>query len=151
MQKEKLFCYKYPRPSYTADCMIFNNFSENFHILLIKRRNEPYRNLWALPGGFVEPDELGMDAAKRELFEETGLENNSLKEFHVYDKPGRDPRGRTVTVVFYSFVAEETLLIKAGDDAKEVKWFSLKHLPTLAFDHNEIIDRALLELPELVQ
>jgi len=149
MQGEKKYCYDYPRPSYTADCMIFKKISDDFKILLIKRGHDPFKNFWAFPGGFTDVGETSYDAAKRELKEETGLSVNRLTEFHTFDKPGRDPRGWTVTVVYFGFSENNATLVKAGDDAADVKWFSVKELPDLAFDHREIIERALKELPEL--
>ncbi len=149
MQGEKKYCYDYPRPSYTADCMIFNKLSDDYKILLIKRSHEPFKNFWAFPGGFTDAGETSRDAAKRELKEETCLSIENLTEFHTFDKPGRDPRGWTVTVVYYGFLKDNTLLVKAGDDASDAKWFSVKELPELAFDHKEIIERALNELSEL--
>ncbi len=148
MIKEKQFCYNYQRPSYTADCMVFNKFSDDYKILLIKRKNEPFKGFWAFPGGFVNAGETNYDAAKRELKEETGLEVDFLKEFHVFDKAGRDPRGWTVTVVRYCFLENKDIILEAGDDASEVKWFSINGLPDLAFDHKEIIEKAINEISE---
>ncbi len=111
------------------------------NILLIKRRNEPYKNSYALPGGFVEVGEEILSAAKRELKEETGLDIEKLNYTSVYSSPGRDPRGRVISFVFYAKiqVSEETKLC-ANDDAKEVKWFNIDNLPSLAFDHKKIIE-----------
>jgi len=94
---------------------------------------------WALPGGFVEIDEDLMEGAIRELEEETGLTKINLKQFGTYGKPGRDPRGRTISVVYYGIVQEGKFIVTAGDDAAEASWFDIKKLPPLAFDHEEII------------
>ena len=94
---------------------------------------------WALPGGFVEIDEELIEGAKRELEEETGLTNIDLIQFKTYGKPGRDPRGRTVSVVYYGFITDKNLIIRAGDDAAEADWCSMYDLPKMAFDHEEII------------
>ena len=95
---------------------------------------------WALPGGFVEIDEDLDEGAKRELEEETGLTNIDLIQFKTYGKPGRDPRGRTISVVYYGFLTDENLKIMAGDDAAEASWFDFGKLPSLAFDHEQIIE-----------
>lgn len=133
------YVYKYPMPSLTTDIILIKNDS----ILLIKRKNNPYKDCWAFPGGFVEKDEDLVDGAKRELLEETSIKDIELKQFKAFGKPFRDPRGWTVTVVFYGFLQSE-VEIKAMDDAKEIGWHSLKNLPQLAFDHKEILEEFLL-------
>jgi 8-oxo-dGTP diphosphatase len=107
---------------------------------LIKRKNNPFINHWALPGGFVDMEETLEEAIKRELCEETSLKNIDLKQFHTYGNLNRDPRGRTVSVVYYGFLKDENRFIEAGDDAKDVKWFQLNDIPFLAFDHGKIIE-----------
>ncbi|MCF6184492.1 MAG: NUDIX hydrolase [Bacteroidales bacterium] len=146
MRNKKEYCYKYPRPAYTADCIVFTEKSEYAEVVLIKRGFEPFKNYWAFPGGFVDIDETAYNAAKRELFEETGLKTESLSEYGIFDALGRDPRGRTVTVVYCTFNKEAASNIVAGDDAAEVKLFSIKDLPKLAFDHKEILQKAVKEL-----
>ena len=137
------YCYDYPRPAYTADCVVFTGNSNNPEIVLIKRKHNPFEGKWALPGGFVDIDEKGIDAAKRELFEETGIVAGKLSELGIFDTPGRDPRGRTVSVVFYCIVEDAVSQMKAGDDAAEVMLFPVNGLPELAFDHKLIIDKAV--------
>ncbi len=107
-------------------------------VLLIKRKNQPFKGSWALPGGHVEKAELLVKAAERELFEETGVEVKGLKQFGVFDAIDRDPRRRTITVAFCG--EAKSGKTKAGSDAKEAKWFSFNRLPKLAFDHDEIIE-----------
>ena len=135
-----MYCYDYPRLMLTVDIALINKKSNEVFILLIKRANEPYKDLWALPGGFVDMDETLIDAAKRELFEETGIAETDLKQFYTYGDLNRDPRGRTVSVVYYAFVNQNNTNAVAGDDAAETNWFSLKNLPQLAFDHQKIIN-----------
>lgn len=135
-----MYCYDYPRLMLTVDIALINKKSNEVLILLIKRANEPYKDLWALPGGFVDMDETLIDAAKRELFEETGIAETDLKQFYTYGDLNRDPRGRTVSVVYYAFVNQNNTNAVAGDDAAETNWFSLKKLPQLAFDHQKIIN-----------
>jgi len=137
------YIYKYPRPNLTVDCLVTRLHTGQKQILLIRRKNEPYRNKWALPGGFVNKDERLVDAAMRELLEETGLKINHLKQFYVFDEPDRDPRGRTITVVFTGQANDLKSTVRAGSDTKEVAWFPINELPELAFDHRDIIDLAL--------
>jgi 8-oxo-dGTP diphosphatase len=108
-------------------------------ILLVKRKDNPFQGMWALPGGFMEMEESLEDAARRELLEETGIKAGELIRFDSYDKPGRDPRGRTITQVFVMIWKKEMGSPQAGSDASELSWFSLTELPDLAFDHAEIL------------
>ena len=105
-------------------------------IVLIKRKNPPYG--WALPGGFVDYGESIENAAIREAKEETSLDLENLKQFHVYSEPTRDPRGHNISVVF---TAQGIGIPKAADDAKEIELFSQNDLPKeIAFDHQKILD-----------
>ena len=105
-------------------------------ILLVKRRNEPFKDIWAIPGGYVEYNESLEDAAARELKEETNLDVLSLTLLNNYSDPKRDPRGH---VISHIYIAKTSGTLKAGDDAKELKLFPLYNLPSLAFDHSQII------------
>ncbi len=140
------YCYEYPRPALTVDCIILTEVLNEIKILLIKRRYAPFKDKWAFPGGFVDMDETAEEAAKRELEEETGLIADDLIQIHTFSNVDRDPRGRTVSVVYYSKVIYEDVEIKAGDDAGEVSWFSIKNVPELAFDHQEILEYTLNKL-----
>lgn len=136
------YTYNYPRPSVTADVILIANFPASPEVLLIQRRDVPYKNAWAFPGGFMDIDETIETAAARELEEETGLKGLDLKQFYVASKVDRDPRHRVISVIFTTLVnSKEEVKPKAGDDAKSVKWFPLSNLPQLAFDHSEIIEQ----------
>ena len=141
MKKNKQFCYEYPRPALSSDCIIFSKTGNDIKVLLIKRAYDPYKEFWAFPGGFVDPDETTLQAAKRELMEETGIFADELTQLQTFSDINRDPRGRVVSVIYYTFL-EKPVNIKAGDDAKEVRWFSLSNVPALAFDHAMILDFA---------
>ena len=132
------YTYKYPRPAVTVDIIIIKNACEDAEILLIQRLNPPYQDQWAIPGGFVDMDETVEQAAERELKEETGLSSIILNQFKTYSTPDRDPRGRTISIVFVGIAPSDSKAI-AGDDAKNVKWYKLKNLPKLAFDHELIL------------
>lgn len=138
-----MFEYEYPRPALTVDAVVFCIKSGEINVLLIERKNNPYKNCWALPGGFVDIDELIDKAVLRELEEETCLKNVELKRLNVYDAIDRDPRGRTISVVYYGQVDESNSIVKGEDDAKQAKWFSIKSLPSLAFDHEIVLKDAI--------
>ena len=135
-------CYNYPRPSLSVDIMIFFKSYQGIEILLITRKNPPFQNSFALPGGFMDMDETLHQAAVRELKEECNIEVDSLKQFGIYDEPERDPRGRTLSAIFYTIIDKKPNNLKAGDDALQVKWFQLNSLPKLAFDHTKILQDA---------
>ena len=131
--------YRLPGAYLTADIVIFTIRGGRLEILLIERGGEPFQGCWALPGGFVEHDEDVDEAARRELEEETGVKGLSLEQLHTFGAPDRDPRGRVVTVAFYTLVPAGRLSPRAGDDAARAQWFDADNLPRLAFDHAAIV------------
>ncbi|UCH14937.1 MAG: NUDIX hydrolase [Bacteroidales bacterium] len=145
------YCYDYPRPALTSDIVVFSYNNNRLLVLLIQRKYVPFKGKWALPGGFVDMEETAEECAYRELHEETGIEIKNLSQLVTASALGRDPRGRTVSVFFYGFIGYDIANIKAGDDAKNAQWFQADKLPSLAFDHNDIILIALKKLKELIQ
>lgn len=143
--KKKAFCYEYPRPAVTVDVVIATR-EERPRVLLIRRKHEPFAGAWAIPGGFVEMDEGLEAAAQRELLEETGVKAPRLEQLGTFGDPGRDPRGRTISVVYLAQVDPARLKPKADDDAAAVGWHFLDRLPPLAFDHRAILKLARARL-----
>ena len=139
-----MFCYDYPRPAVTVDIVIFAG--DDPDLLLIRRKRVPFEGCWALPGGFVEMDESLEQAALRELAEETGISDVVLTEIGAFGDPTRDPRGRVISIAYAAVLEKPLLKVEAGSDAAEVAWFSTANLPTLAFDHAEIIRKALKKI-----
>jgi 8-oxo-dGTP diphosphatase len=132
----------YKKPSVTCDICICTIKDNTLQLLLIKRKYPPFQNSFSLPGGFLEIDkeETLEETAKRELEEETGLKDIYFEQLKTYGDPERDPRMRVITVAYFALVPYDKLNeIKAGDDAKEAKWFDINKLPPLAFDHKTII------------
>ena len=146
-----MYTYKYPHPSVTADNVIFGFDGFELHVLLVERGLEPYKGSWALPGGFLRMDETIEECAKRELAEETNVQEVYLQQFHVFSDVGRDPRERVLTVAFYALVRKSDYKLIAGDDASDASWFLLSDLPPLAFDHYKIIAMAERKLQEEIR
>src|SRR5215472_12267932 len=134
---------KYQRPSVTVDVVMMSLRQRDLQVLLIKRRLWPYEGMWAIPGGFVNIDESLEDAAKRELQEETGLQDVYLEQLYTFGDPGRDPRTRVITVMYFALLDSERLQVRAASDAADVGWFSVYELPPLAFDHEKILHYTL--------
>ncbi|MBP7985129.1 MAG: NUDIX hydrolase [Bacteroidaceae bacterium] len=142
------YTYKYPRPAVTADCVVITR-EKDPKVLLIQRKAEPYKDFWAFPGGFMEMNETTEQSAIRELEEETGLIVNDLTQLGAYSKVDRDPRGRTITVA-YLVLVDKTLTVQGMDDAAVAEWFSLSNLPTLAFDHDDIMKDAIRKYNSII-
>ncbi|MCS7046595.1 MAG: NUDIX hydrolase [Gemmataceae bacterium] len=111
-------------------------------VLLIRRKHPPFAGKWALPGGFVEIEEDLDAAARRELEEETGIRVGRLEQLATFGAPNRDPRGRTISVVYLAHLDPRRVRPRPNDDAAEVAWFPLRKPPPLAFDHAEILKTA---------
>ncbi len=148
MAEQGKYVYDWPRPMVTADAAVFAFFDGKPRLLLIQRKREPFQDRWALPGGFVEIEEDLPEAVARELAEETGLTGVPLEQLRTFGKPGRDPRGRTITVAYFGIAGKNPEQVKAADDAANVQWFDIEHLPALAFDHNEIARYAIERLKQ---
>ena len=130
----------------SVDAVVFGYEEGNISVLLIKRKYDPFKGQWAIPGGFVENDESLEDAVERELFEETGIKINYLEQLYTFGKPNRDPRGRVVSIAFFGLVRPNAFKIYASTDAEQVQWFNINELPKLSFDHKEILKTAIERL-----
>ena len=142
--EEQMYCYRYPHPAVTTDCVIFGFDGERLQVLLIERGIEPFKGRWAFPGGFIKMDETAEEGALRELKEETGMENAFIQQFHTFSNPLRDPRERVITIAFYALVGIQE--VKGGDDAASARWFPLDEIPALAFDHDHMLRMATQRL-----
>ncbi|HEY9722745.1 MAG TPA: NUDIX domain-containing protein [Oscillatoriaceae cyanobacterium] len=140
------YTYNYPRPMVTVDTVVFTVIEQDLRVLLVKRKLEPFQGRWAIPGGFVEMDEALDEAAKRELLEETNVRDLYLEQLYTFGDPGRDPRGRVISVAYFALVSAEHRELIAATDTSEVAWFSVYRLPKLAFDHDRIVAYALQRL-----
>jgi 8-oxo-dGTP diphosphatase len=140
------YTYEYPRPALTVDAVVFGLDERGLHVLLIERGADPFAGAWAVPGGFVTMGETLEAAVRRELQEETGLEDVFLEQLFTFGDPDRDPRGRVVSVAYYGLVNIRDHRARAATDAKSAKWFAIDDLPALAFDHATIVATALERL-----
>ena len=142
------YWYKYPHPSVTTDCVIFGFDGSKLKMLLVQRGLEPYKGCWAFPGGFMKIDESAEEGAARELKEETGLEGAYIRQFHTFTAPQRDPRERVITIAYYALVKMQA--VAGGDDAADARWFALDEVPQLAFDHDQILRKAMQALRQQI-
>lgn len=140
------------RPLVTVDCVVFGlDESQDLRLLLIQRKYEPYQGAWALPGGFIKKDEPLEEAARRELKEETSLEEVFMEQLYTFGTPNRDPRGQVISVAYFALINLNEHPTQADSDASDAQWFMLSELPTLAFDHAQIIDTAYKRLEAKVR
>lgn len=133
-----MYSYKYPRAALTVDAIVYTKSINSIKVLLIERGREPFQFKWALPGGFIEMNETLENACIRELAEETGLVLEEMQQFRTYDSVDRDPRHRTISVVFTAELELEEK-VTGSDDAVCAAWFPISDLPELAFDHAQIL------------
>lgn len=147
MAEKGKYIYDWPRPTVSADAVVFTFSRSKAKLLLVNRRYEPFKGQWALPGGFVGIDEELEDAVARELEEETGMVDVRLEQMRAFGKCGRDPRARQITIAFMGIATKGQNKIRAGDDAAKVGWFDIEKLPKdMGFDHKEIAEFAIRKL-----
>lgn len=142
------YTYNYPHPAVTVDVLIFTVQNARPCVLLIRRGRPPFAGEWALPGGFVGLEESLKHAAWRELREETGISAAYLEQLHAFGHPRRDPRERVISVAYYALIPPEDMQLRAASDAAEADWFPIGEVPSLAFDHERILNKALKRLAE---
>jgi len=138
--------HKFKKPSVTADIVIFTIKDNDLKVLLVKRGLQPFKDKWALPGGFVRIDESPEDAAKRELEEETGVKNVYLEQLYTFGDPKRDPRGRVITVAYMALINSYKIALRPTTDVSDAQWVSVSKILSLAFDHKKILDYSLKRL-----
>lgn len=135
----------------TTDIVLFTIQHERLKVLLVRRASTPFKGSWALPGGFVQEGESLAECARRELLEETGVDESYLEQLYSFGDPDRDPRGRVVTVAYFALVRSDELILEAATDADAAAWFPVDELPDLAFDHPEILQVARERLSAKVE
>ena len=143
------FCYRYPHPAVTTDCVVFGYDGLRLNVLLIERGNEPYKGCWAFPGGFLNIDEDAPEGARRELLEETGLKVSNIEQLGAFATPDRDPRERVISIAFFTLTRVQE--VQGGDDSNVAKWFPINPLPALGFAHPEMFNMALKRLSDYLK
>ncbi|MCC6370387.1 MAG: NUDIX hydrolase [Bacteroidia bacterium] len=146
MKKQGSYFYDYERPALATDCVILGFDGGELKLLLLEREKEPFKNKWALPGGFVYMQETTEACAKRILLEKAGVKNVFIEQLYTFSDLERDPRERIVTVAYYALVNKHQYDLIAGRDTNKAEWFSLSTVPKLAFDHGKIVKTALQRL-----
>jgi len=156
--KKPQYTYEYPMADNTVDAVVFGlgpdtqfDGQNELHVLLIERKDDPFKGQWALPGGYLEEDETIDQAVLRELEEETSVKLAWMEQLYTFGDPGRDPRGRVISTSYLALVRAADVTVEAGDDAAKAKWFPISGLPSLAFDHDKIIKMGLQRLRSKVR
>lgn len=140
----KKYEYDYPRPAVATDCVVFGFDGRSLKVLLIERGVDPFRGMWAFPGGFMRMDETAEECAVRELKEETGLSLTNVRQLGAFTSLYRDPRERIVSIAFYALARQSEVV--GGDDAAKARWWPIDEVPQLAFDHDFILRQAMLRI-----
>ncbi len=137
---------QYQNPSLAVDLVVFGYYENSLNVLLLNRKEEPFKNKWTLPGAFLQMEETFLDTCNRVLNTKLGMDNFFLEQLYSFDDPGRDPRGRVISVAYYALINPSKFEIVAGNMANDVKWFPEDELPKLGFDHKNIFETALQRL-----
>ncbi len=138
--------HEYKNPSLAVDLVVFGYHDNTLSILLLNRKEEPFKDTWTLPGGFVQMEETFLDTCHRMLQTKLGMHEVFLEQLYSFDALDRDPRGRVISVGYYALINPAKFNIVAGSMANDIKWFNIKKLPALGFDHKDIFKMALQRL-----
>ena len=139
---------QYELPLVTVDIVVFTVQDDRLKVLLIQRKRDPFKHMWAIPGGFIHMEESLKEAAVRHLRDETNIRDIFLKQLGAFGDPSRDPRARVITVAYYALVSSDRLQPRAKDNAENIDWFCVTDLPDLAFDHHRVVDKSLKDLKD---
>ncbi|WP_298737102.1 NUDIX domain-containing protein [uncultured Chitinophaga sp.] len=136
----------YKNPALAVDLVVFGYHEQNLSVLLLNRKEAPFKDQWTLPGAFLQIEETFQQTCSRILKTKLGMDDVYLEQLFSFDDPARDPRGRVISVTYYALVNPHKLEIAAGKMANDVQWFNVKKIPALGFDHKKIFDKALQRL-----
>ncbi|MFL9482839.1 NUDIX hydrolase [Chitinophagaceae bacterium LWZ2-11] len=138
--------HEYKNPSLAVDLVVFGYHENELSVLLLNRKEEPFKDRWTLPGAFLQMQETFQTTCSRVLQTKLGMDNVYLEQLYSFDEVERDPRGRVISVVYYALINPVKFEVVAGSMANDVKWFSVKKVPKLGFDHNDLFKKALQRL-----
>ena len=138
--------HSYKNPSLAVDLVVFGYKERTLSVLLLNRKEEPFKDRWTLPGAFLQMEERFRDTCSRVLSTKLGMDDVYLEQLYSFDEPDRDPRGRAIAVAYYALVNPSQVAVSAGHMANDVQWFDIKKLPELGFDHAVIFEQALKRL-----
>jgi 8-oxo-dGTP diphosphatase len=136
----------YKNPSLAVDLVVFGYQQRTLSVLLLNRKEEPFKDQWVLPGAFLQMEERFRDTCSRVLRTKLGMDDVYLEQLYSFDEPERDPRGRAIAIAHFALVNPSRVAVSAGSMANDVKWFDIKELPSLGFDHHQIFELALARL-----
>lgn len=136
----------YKNPSLAVDLVVFGYRDRTLSVLLLNRKEEPFKDCWTLPGAFLQMDERFRDTCSRVLRTKLGMDDVYLEQLYSFDEPDRDPRGRVIAIAHYALVNPSQVAIAAGSMANDVQWSDIRALPSLGFDHALIFQHALERL-----
>ncbi len=132
----------YKNPALAVDLVVFGYHEQRLSVLLLNRKEDPFRDQWTLPGAFLQMEESFQEACSRILQTKLGMDDVYMEQLYTFDEPGRDPRGRVISVAYYALVNPHRFAITAGKMANDVQWFNVKKIPSLGFDHKRIFTKA---------
>jgi 8-oxo-dGTP diphosphatase len=138
--------HSYKNPALAVDLVVFGYNSNELSVLLLNRKEEPFKGGWTLPGAFLQMEERFSDTCSRVLKTKLGMDKLYLEQLYSFDEPDRDPRGRVIAVAYYALINPAKWEIAAGTMANDAQWFNCRKLPSLGFDHRQIFKAALQRL-----
>jgi 8-oxo-dGTP diphosphatase len=138
--------HSYSNPALAIDLVVFGYHENELSVLLLNRKDEPFEGGWTLPGAFLRMEERFSDTCSRVLRTKLGMDQLYLEQLYSFDEPERDPRGRAISVTYFALVNPSRLEISAGTMTNDVRWFNVKKIPELGFDHKMIFKKALQRL-----
>lgn len=138
--------HSYQNPALAIDLVVFGYRATELSVLLLNRKEEPYKGGWVLPGAFLQMEERFADVCSRILRTKLGMDELYLEQLYSFDAPDRDPRGRVISVSYYALINPARVQVSAGTMAGDVQWFPVKKMPEFGFDHRQIFRLALKRL-----
>src|SRR3990170_1317943 len=138
--------HQYQNPALAVDLVVFGYHETDLFVLLLNRKEAPFKDRWTLPGAFLQIDELFRETCTRILKTKLGMSDLYLEQLYSFDQLERDPRGRVISVTYYALINPQKFEVAAGVMANDVQWFKIHEIPKLGFDHAVLFQKALERL-----